>query len=60
MKTKIEVEKDKVAVKKCRYMMYLIEKKASGAIIIEEFELFNNLLGWFFFFALMLSSSIYL
>jgi hypothetical protein len=43
MKTKMEVEKDKVASEKRRYLMFLIEKKASGTITDEEFELFKNL-----------------
>jgi hypothetical protein len=43
MKTKMEVEKEKVAANKRRYMMFLIEKKESGAISTEEFELFKNL-----------------
>ncbi len=60
MKTKMEVEKDKVASKKRHYLMFLIEKKASGTITNEEFELFKNMWRWHFFFALMLSSSIHL
>jgi len=60
MKTKMEVEKDKVASDKRRYMMFLIEKKESGAISTEEFELFKNLLNFFFYFALTFSSTIYL
>jgi hypothetical protein len=43
MKTKMEVEKDKVALEKHCYMMFLIEKKASGTITTEEFELFKNI-----------------
>jgi hypothetical protein len=43
MKTKMEVEKEKVASDKHHYMMFLIEKKESGAISTEEFELFKNL-----------------
>ena len=43
LKTKMEVEKDKAASEKRRYMMFLIEKKASGAITNEEFELFKNM-----------------
>jgi hypothetical protein len=42
MKTKMEVEKE-VAFDKRRYVMFLIEKKESGAISNEEFELFKNL-----------------
>jgi hypothetical protein len=43
LKAKIETEKDKAASEKRRYMMFLIEKKASGAITNEEFELFKNM-----------------
>ncbi len=43
MRTKMEVERDKVASEKRRYMMFLIEKKASGVITDEEFELFKNM-----------------
>ena len=43
MRTKMEVEKDKAASEKRRYLMFLIEKKASGVITDEEFELFKNM-----------------
>ncbi len=43
LKTKMEVEKDKAASEKRRYIMFLIEKKACGAITDEEFKLFNNM-----------------
>ncbi len=43
MRTKMEVERDKVASEKRHYMMFLIEKKASGVITNEEFELFKNM-----------------
>jgi hypothetical protein len=43
LKAKIETEKDKAASEKRRYMMFLIEKKNSGAITNEEFELFKNM-----------------
>jgi hypothetical protein len=43
MKAKMETEKDKAASKKHQYMMFQIEKKASGAITNEEFELFKNM-----------------
>ena len=43
MRTKMEVERDKVASEKRHYMMFLIEKKASGVITDEEFELFKNM-----------------
>jgi hypothetical protein len=43
MSTKMDVEKDKLASEKRCYMMFLIEKKASGTITNEEFELFKNL-----------------
>jgi hypothetical protein len=43
LKTKMEVEKDKAASEKRHYMMFLIEKKACGAITDEEFELFKNM-----------------
>jgi hypothetical protein len=37
MKTKIEVERDRVASEKRCYLMFLIEKKASVAITNEKF-----------------------
>jgi hypothetical protein len=43
MRTKMEVENDKAASEKHRYLMFLIEKKASGVITDEEFELFKNM-----------------
>jgi hypothetical protein len=43
MKTKMGLQKDKAASKKRRYLMFLIEKKASGVITDEEFELFKNM-----------------
>jgi hypothetical protein len=43
LKTKMEVEKDKAASKKHHYLVFLIEKKASGVITDEEFELFKNM-----------------
>ena len=43
LKSKIEVEKEKVASDKRRYMMFLIEKKESGAISNEEFELLKKM-----------------
>jgi len=42
MKCKMEVEKEKAANEKNRFLMFLIEKKASGAISNKEFELFKN------------------
>ncbi len=43
MRTKMEAEKDKVASKNCHCLMFLIEKKASGTITDEKFELFKNM-----------------
>ena len=42
MKCKMEAEKEKAAIEKRRFLMFLIEKKASGAISNEEFELFKD------------------
>jgi hypothetical protein len=42
MKCKMEAEKEKAAIEKCHFLMYFNEKKASGAISKEEFELFKN------------------
>ena len=42
MKCKMEAEKEKAAIEKRRFLMFLIEKKASGAISNEEFKLFKN------------------
>jgi hypothetical protein len=42
MRSRIESEKEKAAIEKRRFLMFLIEKKASGAISNEEFELFKN------------------
>jgi hypothetical protein len=41
----MEAEKEKVAIEKRCFLMFLIEKKASGAISNEEFELFKNTLN---------------
>jgi len=43
MKCKTEAEKEKGAIEKFHFLMFLIEKKASGAISNEEFELFKNI-----------------
>jgi hypothetical protein len=43
MKTKMEVQNDKVASEKHSYMIFLIVKNACGAITNEEFELFKNM-----------------
>ena len=43
MKTKMGLQKDKAASKKRRYLMFLIEKKASVVITNKEFELFKNM-----------------
>ncbi len=43
LRSKIEVEKEKVASDKHCYMMFLIEKKESGAISNEEFELLKKM-----------------
>jgi preprotein translocase subunit SecD len=42
MRSRIKWEKEKAAIEKRRFLMFLIEKKASGAISNEEFELFKN------------------
>jgi hypothetical protein len=42
MKCKMEAEKEKAAIEKHRFLMFLIEKKASRAISNEEFELFKD------------------
>jgi hypothetical protein len=42
MRSRIKSEKEKAAIEKHRFLMFLIEKKASGAISNEEFELFKN------------------
>jgi hypothetical protein len=42
MRSRIESEKERAATKKRRFLMFLIEKKASGAISNKEFELFKN------------------
>jgi hypothetical protein len=42
MKCKMEAEKEKAAIEKHCFLMFLIEKKASRAISNEEFELFKN------------------
>jgi hypothetical protein len=42
MKCKMEAEKEKAAIEKRRFLMFLVEKKASGAISNEEFELFKD------------------
>ncbi len=43
MKSKLEMEKEKATIEKQRFLMFLIEKKASGANSSEEFELFKNM-----------------
>jgi hypothetical protein len=42
MKCKMEAEKEKAAIEKRHFLMFLIKKKASGAISNEEFKLFKN------------------
>jgi hypothetical protein len=42
MRGKMEREKKKAAIKKKCFLMFLIEKNASGAISNEEFKLFKN------------------
>jgi hypothetical protein len=42
MKCKMEAEKEKAAIEKNCFLMFLIKKKASIAISNEEFELFKN------------------
>ncbi len=43
IKSKLEMEKEKATIEKQQFLMFLIEKKASGAISSEEFELFKNM-----------------
>ena len=50
MRSKIESEKEKAAIEKRRFLMFLIEKKASGAISNEKFELFKNTWTFCIFF----------
>jgi hypothetical protein len=42
MKCKMEAEKEKATIEKCRFLVFLIDKKASSAISNKEFELFKN------------------
>jgi hypothetical protein len=49
MRSKLETEKEKAAIKKWSFLMFLIEKKASSAINSEEFELLKNKWRKFFF-----------
>ena len=42
MKCKMEAEKEKAAIEKYCFLMFLFEKKASNAITNKEFELFKN------------------
>jgi len=42
MKCMMEAEKEKAAIEKSRFLMFLIEKKTSSAISNEEFKLFKN------------------
>jgi hypothetical protein len=43
MRSKMETEKEKAAIEKLWFLMFLIKNKASGAISSEEFELFKNM-----------------
>jgi hypothetical protein len=43
MKSKVETEKEKAAMEKQQFLMFLIKKMASGAISNEEFKLFKNM-----------------
>jgi hypothetical protein len=38
----MEAKKEKAAIEKRCFLMFLIEKKASGAFSNEEFKLFKN------------------
>jgi hypothetical protein len=42
MKCKMEAEKEKAAIEKYCFLMFLFEKKASNTITNKEFELFKN------------------
>ncbi len=42
MRSRLKSEKEKAAIEKQCFLMFLIEKKASSAISNKEFELFIN------------------